>query len=312
MIYFYGRNIFFFIFYLLLCMIEKTREGANMLTKKQAALMALKSKIHLMQCPICFSNLHLKDEGSMVCDQHHTFDLSKKGYINFLKQAPKENYEKDLFKSRQEVIKAGMYEPLMEAIHEIVMPLCRGIKHPSLLDAGCGEGSHLNDLRLRLNNSWHLFGLDIAKTGIHLATDHRNDTTWLVGDLAQLPIADKSLDVILNILSPGHYDSFKRVLKDEGVVIKVIPQRDYLKEIRQGLYPEKTYSNEQVRAHFERNFCVIQEKEVSYSFKLTELMKPKLLEMTPLTWQSGEEALKALKFNTIRVSLLILVGKGKT
>lgn len=282
-----------------------------MLTKKQAAVVALKSKIHLMQCPLCFSNLHLKDEGLMVCDQHHSFDLSKKGYINFLKQAPKENYEKDLFKSRQEIIKAGMYEPLMEAIHEILVNLCGTIKNPSLLDAGCGEGSHLNDLSLRLDKSWHLFGLDIAKAGIHLATDHRNDTTWLVGDLAQLPIADKSLDVILNILSPGHYDSFKRVLKEEGIVIKVIPQADYLKEIRQGLYPEKAYSNEQVRDHFENNFEVIQEKVVSYSFKLTEAMKPKLLKMTPLTWQSSKEALKALKFDAIRVSLLILVGKVK-
>ena len=53
--------------------------------------------------------------------------------------------------------------------------------------------------------------------------------------------------------------SFKRVLKPAGVIIKVIPGQDYLQELRDVVGVEQgkpTYSNEQVIKHFEENLKV--------------------------------------------------------
>ena len=56
---------------------------------------------------------------------------------------------------------------------------------------------------------------------------------WFVGDLTHLPIQSKSIEVILDIFSPANYAEFERVLKAEGVIIKVVPTSSHLKEIRQ-------------------------------------------------------------------------------
>ena len=55
---------------------------------------------------------------------------------------------------------------------------------------------------------------------------------YFVADLAHLPFKDGSIDVIVNILSPINYKDFKRVLSDDGLVYKVIPETGYLKELR--------------------------------------------------------------------------------
>lgn len=58
---------------------------------------------------------------------------------------------------------------------------------------------------------------------------------WFVADLANLPIADQSVAVIMNILSPANYQEFKRVLVDDGLIIKVVPRSDYLAELREAI-----------------------------------------------------------------------------
>lgn len=282
-----------------------------MLSKRAAAKAGIEEKIHRMQCPICKEALALDTREALVCQEGHSFDISKKGYVNVLRQAPKENYEKALFESRQRLIHAGMYKGLIEKMRDMIEGRFASEKGGYLLDAGCGEGSHLCQLKTLLGDPWACFGLDIAKAGVALATDHRQDITWLVGDLAQLPIQNEGLEVILNILSPGHYETFKRVLKPEGVILKVIPTADYLKEIRQALFPGETYDNTRVMKHFEEHFDVIESQRVSYRFDVAPDLKADLLRMTPLTWQVSPETLEALDINSITVSLVIMVGRVK-
>ncbi len=57
----------------------------------------------------------------------------------------------------------------------------------------------------------------------------------MIGDLANLPLLDNSIDILLNLLSPANYQEFARVLKPGGLLIKVIPGSEYLKEVRQAL-----------------------------------------------------------------------------
>ena len=279
-------------------------------SKKVQSLRLLKKNIEVLECPICQKSLEINSDSTITCSSNHTFDLSKKGYLNLLRHAPKENYERALFEARSQVIRGGLYGPLLIEIENIINDTFKASQDKILLDAGCGEGSHLNQISESLkNNQWNFFGLDIAKEGVALATIERKTVNWLVGDLSELPFKNESLDVILNILSPGHYQSFKRVLKTNGRVIKIIPTVLYLKEIRQALYPDKSYSHLPVETHFENNFTIVNKKTITYTFDVPNALKAKLLAMTPLTWKHNIDELLSLDLDTVTASFIILVGK---
>jgi len=281
-----------------------------MLSKKASAIIRLRNRIDQLMCPVCQDQVEINDQGTLSCPNNHCFDVSKKGYLNVLRQAPKENYHKSLFESRQRVIQGGLYGPLIDYLYNFLQKTF-GDQSLSLIDAGCGEGSHLSGLRSRFDGPMNFYGVDIAKAGIGLATDSKEDISWLVGDLAQVPLRDATLDVVLNILSPGHYETFKRLLKDQGLVIKVIPRPDYLKEIRQAFYPDQPYSNEPVKDHFLDHFDLVDQGDLHYVFPLPEDLKMDLLKMTPLTWQFEDKQLEALDLKEVTVSLLVMVGKCK-
>ncbi|MEH6944579.1 SAM-dependent methyltransferase, partial [Bacillus sp. JJ722] len=79
----------------------------------------------------------------------------------------------------------------------------------------------------------------------------------LIQDLANTPFKAQQFDVILNILSPSNYAEFNRLLKDDGLVIKVVPRADYLIELREALFDpssKQSYSNAETVELFHANF----------------------------------------------------------
>ncbi len=75
-------------------------------------------------------------------------------------------------------------------------------------------------------------GFDLSKEGVYAATAQPVEAFWCVADLTNLPFEDQTFTTILNIFSPSHYKEFQRVLTDDGEVLKIVPQQDYLKELR--------------------------------------------------------------------------------
>ncbi|GAA0133171.1 hypothetical protein YSY43_00110 [Paenibacillus sp. YSY-4.3] len=200
---------------------------------------------------------------------------------------------------------------------------------PAILDAGCGEGSHLSALVRQLAETAGgelvnagtegrilAAGIDISKAGIQLAAKTNPEMLWGVADLAKCPFADRSFDIILNILSPANYAEFHRMLADDGLVIKVIPGQTYLQEIRQALHSEtnrRTYSNDRTIGLFRRHFELIDMKQVRYEVLLEQEYFADLLQMTPLAWQAAEEELRSLQAMdekpVITFNFMIMLGK---
>ena len=46
-----------------------------------------------------------------------------------------------------------------------------------------------------------------------------------------MPVKDSSCDAVLNVFSPFAPDEYSRVLKDEGVLFRVIPLENHLFEL---------------------------------------------------------------------------------
>ncbi|MGP4082922.1 putative RNA methyltransferase [Pseudalkalibacillus sp. R45] len=275
----------------------------------------------IFACPICQSTMKVLESKSLICSNQHTFDFAKQGYINFTSYPVKTKYGKELFEARRKLITEGsFYKPLSHAIAKIINEHKGKTKETiSILDTGCGEGSHLSNIcDIVSSDSFKSVvgvGIDISKEGIMVASKSYSNKIWAVADLANTPFKNKQFDVILNILSPSNYAEFNRLLKTEGLVIKIVPQRGYLKELREYVFhkPEKqNYSNAETVERFNENFQFVDSLRLSYTMNLNKSLIQWLVEMTPLTWTATKERAKSFLNKDaaqITVDLEILIGK---
>ena len=69
-------------------------------------------------CPICQENLALV-ESSLKCENRHSFDLAKFGYVNLAPQIKQSaNYDKENFQNRQQILEAGFYQAILDAVSD--------------------------------------------------------------------------------------------------------------------------------------------------------------------------------------------------
>ena len=272
-----------------------------MLSKRALCIQNMQGHKTIFACPICAQAVQIEDNGKVVCPSNHSFDVAKQGYINFMTKPVQSMYSKALFEARHNIISSGLYDQLQERLAELAVGTY-------FLDTGCGEGSHLARIVAKCPEATGV-GIDIAKEGIIAAAKFHTGCIWCVGDLAKSPYNENSFDTIFNILSPANYDEFKRLLKPDGKVIKVVPQEGYLKELRQQAFADsekERYSNEQTVERFKESFAQVTVERITYTMPLAKELVPKLIEMTPMGWHIENKENVAL--TEITIDLNILVG----
>src|SRR5690606_41566120 len=139
----------------------------------------------IFQCPICRNAMTLVNQKSFICSNNHCFDLNKKGYVNLLTHSLKTKYDNAMCEARKAISAKGFFEPLLDRICVMMASeqLLTDSQSPiKILDAGCGEGSHLTYTQKKLmeqtNRAVFGVGIDIAKKGITIATGGVSDTVW--------------------------------------------------------------------------------------------------------------------------------------
>lgn len=273
----------------------------------------------IFKCPICGSSMRVLDLKSLVCGNHHTFDFAKQGYVNLIPHQIKTKYNKELFEARKRIAENSFFVPLTKTIAELINK--HVLKNQiCILDAGCGEGSHLSNLCNLIVQDKEIVtgvGIDISKVGILIAAQNHSNKVWTVADLANIPFKDEEFDVVLNILSPSNYAEFTRILKPGGIVVKVVPQSGYLKELRQIFFDEpdkQSYSNAETVDRFNEFFEIINRSRLRYSINLEKTIIQSLVQMTPLSWGAIDGRVNSFLQSDsvdITVDLEILIGKGK-
>lgn len=274
----------------------------------------------LFRCSICSNPVEVVNLRSLICSNHHCFDISKQGYVNLLSHPLKTKYDKKLFESRSMFSQSGFFDPLITQICENMLEgLNPASKFIKILDAGCGEGSHLSNIQQRIiqQSQYKLLGIgvDISKEGIHMASRSSTKAIWCVADLAKCPFIDKQFNIILNILSPSNYSEFHRMLADDGMVIKVIPGSKYLQELRRILYNQTdrtVYTNENTLELFKRNFAHVDIQRVQYGVVMENKYIEQLVHMTPMSWGASEDLIQQVLGKAklkITFDYLVLLGK---
>ena len=261
-------------------------------------------------CPICQDNLTLV-ENSLKCSNRHSFDLAKFGYVNLAPQIKQSaNYDKENFQNRQQILEAGFYQAILEAVSDL---LASSETSTTVLDIGCGEGFYSRKLQ-ESHPDKTFYAFDISKDSVQIAAKSEPDwaVNWFVGDLARLPIKDASMDILLDIFSPANYGEFRRVLSKDGILIKVIPTKNHLKEIRQKVQDQltnKDYSNQDIKNHFQNNFTILSSKTASLTKPITAEQLKALLSMTPLLFHIDQSKIDWSQLAEITIEAEILVGK---
>ena len=261
-------------------------------------------------CPICQENLTLV-ESSLKCNNRHSFDLAKFGYVNLAPQIKQSaNYDKENFQNRQQILEAGFYQAILEAISDL---LSNSKNAKTILDIGCGEGFYSRKLQ-ESHSEKTFYAFDISKDSVQIAAKSEPNwaVNWFVGDLARLPIKDASMDILLDIFSPANYGEFRRVLSKDGILIKVIPTENHLKEIRQRVQDQltnKDYSNQDIKNHFQEHFTILSSQTASLTKTITADQLQALLSMTPLLFHIDQSKIDWSQLTEITIEAEILVGK---
>lgn len=262
-------------------------------------------------CPICQENLTLLETNFKCCNRH-SFDLAKFGYVNLAPQIKQSaNYDKENFQNRQQILEAGFYQAILDAVSDL---LASSKTTTTILDIGCGEGFYSRKLQ-ESHSEKTFYAFDISKDSVQIAAKSEPNwaVNWFVGDLARLPIKDANMDILLDIFSPANYGEFRRVLSKDGILIKVIPTENHLKEIRQRVQDQltnKEYSNQDIKEHFQEHFTILSSQTASLTKTITAEQLQALLSMTPLLFHVDQSKIDWSQLTEITIEEEILVGKA--
>ncbi|HAT55205.1 MAG TPA: 23S rRNA methyltransferase [Lactobacillus sp.] len=242
----------------------------------------------MFRCPVCEAPYTKIEVHTLVCPNGHTLDLNKKGSATFLKHNVETEYDTPMLASRRKMLTAGLFAPIVHAVAKQLPETPQRI-----LDVGTGEGTPLAQLDERRQcDEDVLIGFDLSKAGINLATQLVSKAFFCVADLAQLPFNDHVFDVVMEFFSPSAYREFERVCRPGGQVIKVVPNANYLIELRHALYdqtaPQYQYANDRVVELFAEHYPNMTQTKVRYDFPIGGEWIKDMMAMTPLSWGSDE------------------------
>lgn len=255
-----------------------------------------------LKCPLC-NDYFTKQDKSLICENKHTYDIARSGYINLLpvneKSSKNPGDSKEMVAARANFLNRDHYLPIITKINTFVETIITPNTKINILDAGCGEGYYLAKIKNHFTEKVNCLGIDISKAAIHAAAMRSKEICWCVASIYNLPIIDNSQDIIINIFSPYDFTELLRVAKEDAIIILVIPNDKHLMEIKNLVYKnQQNYtSNERLLCKLQEqpNLKIINTEQVTYSFNLANQEAiQNLFAMTPFYWKSSQDIQKIL------------------
>lgn len=196
----------------------------------------------ILCCPVCGKDM-LFHEKALRCENGHSFDFAKEGYVNLLrsgKSGDNKGDNKEMARSRRGFLNKGYYSPLADAVGELAEKY--STDGGSVLDICCGEGYYTEQLTRRLNRDF--YGFDISKNMVRLAGKRKCGASFFVANIASVPVKTGAVKFAFHLFAPFHAEEFSRILADGGVLVTAIPGKRHLFGLKTALY-ETPYENDE-------------------------------------------------------------------
>ncbi len=226
-------------------------------------------------CPKCEEKLNI-EEGRATCKNGHSYDKARGGYYNLLlsQKGGTHGDNKDMVLARRAFLGAGYYAPLARYIATQVMEYtpCGG----AILDAGAGEGYYTDFVERAVyqrDGVSNVSAFDISKDAVREIGKKNSRISLAVAGSYHMPVADGSIDTVINTFSPLALEETRRVLRTGGHFIMAIPGQMHLFGLKSKIY-DTPYKN------------VVQD---------TALSGFRLIEDEPLTYKIGLDTPEAIK-----------------
>lgn len=272
--------------------------------------------MQIITCPNCTSIL---DKVGKVykCSNNHSFDVSKEGYINLLLANKKRNLNpgdnKSMINARESFLSQGYYDFLVQSIESLIQTNSSITKSDlsCFLDLGCGSGYYSRSILSSEN--YKKFGIDISKNAIAKAAKLDKKSTYIISSVFDLPLNDSSIDVVLNVFSPIDMSEVMRVLKPEGLLIKVIPGNNHMKEVAVKVYESFIPHQSTIVKELEdlEYLKVVETENVEKTIQLAGDDLRNCISMTPYVYKFDNEQLVKLEELSITLSFLVIIAQKK-
>ncbi|MEA2162555.1 MAG: rRNA (guanine745-N1)-methyltransferase [Thermoanaerobaculia bacterium] len=169
--------------------------------------------------------------GGLVCPRGHSFDIARSGYVNLLQPQDRRSKQPGdsvaAVAARRRLHDRGVTAPLLAGIRGLAAITADDL----VLDAGCGDGFYLGSLANESGCEAH--GIDISVPAIDAAARRYPDCHWVVGNADRyLPYPGKTFSRVLSITARMNADEFRRVIRDDGMLLVAVPATDDLVELR--------------------------------------------------------------------------------
>ena len=258
----------------------------------------------LLVCPVCGEPL-AADGRTLRCARRHAFDRAREGYCHLAPaghgKSALRGDTREMLRARRRIFERGLYAPLAEALADRVLQ--EGISELTVLDAGCGEGYYIGHVARAISErvgdgTCCAIGVDVSKDALKLAARAHRDVCFVVNDVTRrLTVADRCVDVLLDVFAPRNAAEFARVLKRGGLLVVVIPDARHLAELRErlpllGIEPGK---RERAIERLGDAFRLEAERVIEYRRALEAEDVLDLVRMTPNAWHLDAEDIEPMK-----------------
>ncbi len=260
---------------------------------------ALLSALPVLRCPVCRQRLE-PVERSLRCPQWHSFDVARAGYVSLLGgKGAISGDDDEMARARDRFLSAGAYAPLLEAIGDLAAASVPALSTPGamVLDAGCGPGYYLGGLLDRFEGARGL-GFDTSARSLRFAARAHPRAAAYTGDVfAPFPVADDSIDLLIDVFAPRHPEEFARVLRPAGALLVARPAADHLAELRAavpGMVTVDPRKEERLHEALDPRFTRLDQVPVTFQLALDPARARDLVAMTPSARHVGPQELAGL------------------
>ncbi|RKE09372.1 putative RNA methyltransferase [Catellatospora citrea] len=262
-----------------------------------------------LRCPVCAAPLSLTPT-TLHCLHHHSFDRNKHGYVHLAtgRKLP-EGDTPAMVAARTAFLSAAHYLPLATALthlvdHELVarfdgvsppQPHDQSSRPPLVVDLGAGTGYYL----AAVLDAWPAaqgLAFDVSKAALRRAAkSHPRAGAVLADTWGTLPLADGSVDLLLNVFAPRNGAQMHRVLKPGGLLVVVTPTERHLAELRDQLGLLAVHPSKAERLAQElRDFTPAGEQLLEWRLDLTAAEAADLIAMGPNAFHEQARATTAV------------------
>lgn len=244
------------------------------------------------RCPLCQQTLTLLEK-SYRCQNNHSFDQAKQGYVNLLpvqfKHSKEPGDNKAMVQARRAFLDKGHYQPLVDSMLAIYQKYADSTA--PIFDAGCGEGFYTHQHKTDQNS---VYGVDIAKETIKIAAKRYQDCFFSVATLSDLPFTDSHFGWLYSVYAPILEAEFSRIIKDNGYLLTVTPADNHLFELKSLIYRQA--NKHDVSKLPIEHLTLVEEQRLSYQMNFTDSEDVlNLLAMTPFAFKATEALIEQLK-----------------